>query len=103
MARGRLYEYDGKSLTLREWASELDLDHRYVRRAIDQGWLLEDVVGGRPEKHGRRGRTIRRWTDEDLVTLDQMREEGKSARDIAIALDRTPGAINQRIRIVEDA
>lgn len=103
MARGRLYEYRGKSLTLRQWASELDLDHRYVRRAIDQGWLLEDVVEGRPEKHGRRGRTIRRWTDEDLATLQQMRKEGKSPRDIAIALDRTPGAINQRIRIVDEA
>lgn len=101
MARGRLYDHEGKSLTLREWASELGLDHRYVRRAIDQGWLLEDVVEGRPEKYGRRGRTIRRWTDEDIETLDRMRGEGKTARDIAIALDRTPGAINQRIRITE--
>lgn len=102
MARGRLYEFNGKSLTLRQWATELDLDHRYVRRAIDQGWYLEDVVEGRPEQHGRRGRAIRRWTDEDLAKMAMMREQGKSARDIAIALDRTPGAVNQRIRIIDE-
>lgn len=102
MARGRLYDYDGKSLTLREWATELDLDHRFVRRAIDQGWLLIDVAEGRPEQHVRRGRTIRRWTEAELTTMARMRKEGKTARDIAIVLDRTPGAVNQRIRIIDE-
>jgi phosphoserine phosphatase len=102
MAQGKLYDYGEKSLTLRQWASELGLDHRYVRRAIDQGWFLEDVVKGRPENHGRRGRTVRRWTDEELATMGRMRSKGESARDIALALDRTPGAVNQRIRIIDE-
>lgn len=44
MSAAKIYTAHGKSLTMRQWAKELNLPQKTLRRRLDNGWTLEDAL-----------------------------------------------------------
>ena len=101
MGHAKTHDYDGKSLTLREWADELSVSVRFITAAANQGWLIDDIAHGRVVKEPRAGKTNPRWTVEEEAIVLAWSRRGETCRAIAIEIGRSPSAVEQRLAKLE--
>lgn len=57
MKADRVFEYAGKSQTLREWAEEYGISRGTVWNRLQAGWSFEEALTTPPRTHHRRHRT----------------------------------------------
>ena len=93
-AGAQRYDYDGRSLTLREWSQDLRIPYQTLMTRLRRGWDIERTLSTpqrRPKRLRYDGRvqTVQEWADELGIprrTIYDRLLAGASTRD-ALAPD----------------